>query len=186
MDRLTWYETFARLRADRQRLAAVLSGLSGSSSLHLSLHPSFVCVCFYRIAAHFHRAGHRFIARFFWHLNAIVTAADIPPQADFGPGLVILSPPATALMGVAGRNLTVMPCAGMGGELGRREDIGAGPGLPLLGDDVLLEPHTGILGPIRIGHRVKVPAGVVLTQDVPDDCAVEGPPPRFIRRQDLS
>ena len=185
LDRLTWKQTFSRLRADRRRLAELLTDLQGHRPAALTFHPSYICVFLYRIANHFFRAGHRFVARFFWHLNTLLTGADISAPADLGEGLVIVSPPGTAIMGSAGRNLTVMPCAGLGGEVGRREDIGAGPGLPLLGDDVILEPHCGVLGPVKVGHRVRVPAGIGLTQDVPDDMLVEGPAPRFLRRRDL-
>src|SRR4029077_20112239 len=110
---------------------------------------------------------------------------DISPPAELGEGLVIMSPAGTAISGVADRNLTLMPCAGVGGEVGRWEDVGAGPGLPVLGSDVVLEPHCGVLGPIRVGHRVRLCAGVVVTRDVADDTMVEGPALRFLRRRDL-
>src|SRR5438105_5363064 len=108
------------------------------------MHPSFLCVLFYRLSNHFFRAGNKRIARVFWHLNMLITGADISPPVDLGGGLVIMTPAGTAIMGNAGRNLTVMACAGLGGEIGRHEDIGAGPGLPVLGDDVILEPHCGV------------------------------------------
>lgn len=184
LERLSWKETFSRLRADRCRLAALLETQQGRPAGTLIFHPSFVCVFLYRISNHFFRAGHRWVARFFWHLNAILTGADISEPDDLGEGLVIISPPGTAIMGKAGRNLTVMPGAGLGGELGRWEDVGAGPGRPVVGDDVILEPHCGIMGPVRVGHRVRVAAGIGVTQDVPDDTLVEGPQPRFIRRRD--
>ena len=148
-------------------------------------HPSFLCALLHRLSHHFFRAGHRYVARFFWHLNVLLTGADISEPCDLGEGLVIVSPPGVAIMGKAGRNLTVMPCAGLGGELGRREDVGAGPGLPVLGDDVVLEPHCGVLGPVRIGHRVRLEAGTVVSEDVPDDTVISGPEPRFLRRRDL-
>ena len=148
-------------------------------------HPSFVCALLFRLSNHSYRAGHQRLARLVWHLNVIATGADISEPNDIGEGLLITSPPGTAITAKAGRNLTVMPCAGLGGELGRWEDVGAGPGLPVLGDDVTLEPHSGVLGPVRIGHRVRLTAGTVVTQDVPDDTIVEGPRPRFVRRRDL-
>lgn len=148
-------------------------------------HPSFVCVFLYRISNHLYRAGHRLLARLVWHLNTLLTGADISEPANLREGLVILSPPGVAVMGTAGRNLTIVACAGLGGEIGRLEDVGAGPGLPVVGDDVTLEPHTGILGPVRIGSRVRVKAGFTAVVDVPDDAVVEGARPRLIRRQDL-
>lgn len=183
LQRITWSETFARIGADRRRLRQLTEELRGSAPGPLLLHPSFVCVLLYRISNHFYRGGHRYIARFFWNLNVLLTGADISEPADIDAGLVVVSPAGTAIMGKAGRNLTVMPCAGIGGEVGRREDIGAGPGFSVIGDDVILEPHGGVLGPVKVGHRVRVPANVGLTQDVADDTILEGPRPKFLHRR---
>lgn len=186
LERLTWRQTTGRLRADRRRLGEVLAvAQAAGSPVAITLHPSFICVLLYRISNHFYRAGHKYVARFFWQLNFLLTGADISEPADIDEGLVIMSPPGTAIMAKVGRNLTVMPCAGLGGELGRREDVGAGPGLPVVGDDVILEPHSGVLGPVVVGHRVRVPAGIGITRDVPDDTLLQGLEVRFLSRRDL-
>jgi serine O-acetyltransferase len=182
---LTWRETRSRLRADRRRLAASL-GRDGGGSWVTLIHPSFVCAFLYRLSHHLHRSGRRFLARMCWQFNTLLTGADISPPSDLGEGLLIVNPPGTAISGSAGRNLTVMPSSGMGAEVGRRQDIGAGPGLPLLGDDVVLGAHTGVLGPVRIGHRVHIKTGAVVTFDVPQDTVVEGPVARMLRRKDLT
>jgi serine O-acetyltransferase len=177
-ERLTIRETLVRIRADRRRLGELLGR-------PLLFHRSLVCVVLYRISNHFFRAGRHHLARIVWHLNTFLTGADISPPADLGEGLVILSPPGTAIMARAGRNLTVMPLAGLGSELGRREDVGAGAGLPVLGDDVVLEPHSGVLGPVRIGDRVRIGAGALALTDLDDDAVLEAPAPRHIKRHDL-
>ncbi len=182
---LTWPQTFARLRADRKRLAEILDDGEGNPPPFLSLHPSFLCVFLYRISHHFHRAGHKYIARLFWHCNTLLTGADISPPADLGEGLVILNPPGTSIMAQVGRNCTMMPLSGLGSELGRREDIGAGPGLAVVGDDVLIEPCAGALGPIHIGNRVRIGALTVVVKDLPDDAVVESAHARFLKRRDL-
>lgn len=180
---ITWKETRLRLRADRSRLRQVLEQQRGSAIL-LSLHPSWICVLLHRVSHFFFRRGHRFVARFVWHLNVMLTGADISEPCDLGGGLLVVSPAGVSFMGSAGRNLTIMPLCGVGSELGRREDLGAGPGLPVLGDDVVLDPVSGVLGPIRVGDRVRVAAGTVVTRDVPSDTIVTGPSARFIRRSD--
>ncbi|HVZ19020.1 MAG TPA: hypothetical protein VG897_18025 [Terriglobales bacterium] len=172
------------MRADRRRLQRLLS--SDGRVPRILLHPSLICVVLYRISHQFSGAGHTLLARFIAHFNQFLTGADISPATDIDEGLVILTPPGTALFGKAGRNLTVMPCSGLGGEIGRVEDIGAGPGLPVLGDDVILEPHCGVLGPARVGSRVRICAGVLVTRDVPDDSVAEGPPPRLLAKQHSS
>lgn len=178
---ITWRETFARLREDRARIRSVMHG---GKRRGLLFHPSFVCVALYRVSHKLHESGWNTLSRMFWILNVVLTGSDLSPGSDLGGGLVIVSPPGVALAGKAGRNLTVMPLVGLGGELGRREDVGAGPGLPVLGDDVVLEPHTGVLGPVRVGNRVHAAAGTIVTVDVPDDSRVEGPRVRFLSRAD--
>jgi serine O-acetyltransferase len=181
-----WRTTLACLSADRRRIVQLLSG-QGNVVGGAWLHPSFVCVVLYRLAHYFHVKGHSLAARLLGQMNSFVTGADIPPATDAGEGLVIVSPAGTALYGKAGRNLTVMPCAGIGGELaGRREDIGGGPGFPVLGDDVVLEPHVGILGPCRVGDRARITAGTAIFSDVPPDTVAEGPRPRFRHRTDAT
>lgn len=184
MQQLTWKETRAYLRTDHERLLSLLAAkYPDDPPRRAYLHASFICVLLYRISNYFYRKKHRLTARFFWHINLVMTGADISEPADIGEGLVIFNPPGVAIMGTAGRNLTVMPCAGIGGELGRHEDIGAGPGFCLIGDDIVLEPHSGILGPVRVGNRVRVCAHAAVTRDVPDDTIVAGPRPRFITPQ---
>jgi serine O-acetyltransferase len=182
---LPWSVTRARLRADRARLSGLLEAAQGAPPRFVSLHPSFVCVLLHRLSHHHFRAGRRHLARLFWHANVVITGADISPPADLGEGLVVMSPPGTAVSGKAGRNLTLMPLAGLGGEVGRRDDVGAGPGLPVLGDDVVMEPNCGVLGPVRVGSRVRIGAAVAVTQDVPDDTIAAAHRPRLVRRRDL-
>jgi serine acetyltransferase len=177
---LTWKMTKSRLHEDKRRLVQMLAYEPPNRSIYL--HPSLICVVLYRVSHSFHRRGRTLLARLIAHLNEVLTGADISPAAELDGGLVILSPPGTAIFGKAGRNLTVMPCSGLGGEIGRHEDVGAGPGLPVVGDDVVLEPHCGVLGPVRVGSRVRVRAGVMVTRDIPDDYVAEGPPPRFMAR----
>lgn len=183
LHRLHWRDTLARLRADHARLVA-LAGAQEIGTLWQALRrqPAMQCVALYRLSNHLWRSDRRWPARLVWHLNLLLTGADISEPADLGPGLVIPNPAGVAIMGTAGRNLTVLACAGLGGEIGRREDVGAGPGLSLLGDDVLLRPHSGVLGPVRVGHRVVVGVGIAVTSDVADDTLVEGPRARLVPR----
>jgi len=185
LEPMTWRETRRRLRADHRRLVEMLNRLGYGPRKSAYLHSSCVCVFLYRLSNYAFRLGHTLLARLLWQLNVMLTGADIAPPADLGEGLVVLCPPATAVAGKAGRNLTLMQCAGVGGEVGRWEDIGGGPGLPVLGDDVIIGPHSGVMGPVRVGSRVSISLGVGIAIPVPDDTVVEGPKVRFLRRQDL-
>lgn len=179
---ITRAETKARLRGDRERLLQLLREVHGDGDVRIGLHPSYICVLLHRWSHHHHRNGRRWLARLLWHLNTILTGADIAEISDLGPGLLIPSPAGVAIMAKAGRNLTVMPCAGLGGEMPSREDIGAGPGLPLVGDDATLGAHAGILGPVRIGDRVSIDPLACPSRDTPSDHRVLSPRFRVLKR----
>lgn len=147
------------MRQDRDRLLALRPAAR-------FLYPPYLCVFLYRISHYLQRRGNIRLARLIWHANQVLTGADIVPSARFGGGLVISHPVGISLVGVAGKNLTVMAQAGLGGEIGRLQDVGAGPGLPLLGDDVHLAPSSGVLGPVKIGSRVRLAPGCIVTRDV--------------------
>jgi serine O-acetyltransferase len=161
------------IRADRRRFRQWY-GIDFSG-----WHPGYICVVLYRISHYLHRAGHKYAARVVWHCNGVLTGGDIAPAVEIGPGLLIPCPAGVAIAGKVGRNFTVLMCSGLGSELGRHEDVGAGAGLPLVGDDVFLEAHTGVLGPVRVGNRVRIKAGAVLTTDIPDDSVALAPAARF-------
>lgn len=176
----TWSQTRQRLRADRARVRQ--SCAPEADGIGVYLHPAFVCVLLHRLSHHFHRRGHRWLARLWWHLNTMASGADISAPADLGAGLLIPNPVGVAIAGRAGRNLTVMAGSGLGGELGRREDVGAGPGLPWLGDDVWIEARSGVMGPVRVGDRVRIRTGLPVASDVPDDTDVRWSPPTVAER----
>lgn len=169
---ITWRETRARLRADRARLEAHFDALPGGRPAFMWLQPSYQCVLLHRLSFYFHSRGNRLLARTFWQLNLFLTACDIAPVSDIGPGLVVHFPLAVGLIGTVGKNTTIEGHAGIGGGTRRHADIGAGPGLPVIGDDVVLGWGALVMGPIRVGHRVVIGHGAVVTADVPDDAVV--------------
>ncbi|MCC7156178.1 MAG: hypothetical protein IT161_16495 [Bryobacterales bacterium] len=166
------------IEADRTRLRQWYGGPVSR------LHPAFACVYLYRLSHYLYQRGHPYAARFVWHCNTYITGSDLPPMAEIGAGLVIPCPAGAAVAAKVGRNFTLMPGAGVGSEIGRYEDIGAGPGLPVLGDDVVMEPRSGVLGPIRVGHRARICAGATATADVPDGASVVGPLARFLKLEE--
>ncbi|PKG93209.1 hypothetical protein CXF95_26880 [Paraglaciecola sp. MB-3u-78] len=171
--RLTFSEVKRRICWDHRRLLNMLNekGIRNRKSAYF--HPSFHAVLFYRLANYFQARGSSWLGRMIWHFNLLWTGADISEHADIGEGFVVLHPAGVAVMGSAGKNLTVSACSGLGGETGRFEDIGAGPGFCLIGDNVILEPHSGVLGPVTVGNNVIISAVVAVTFDVPDNTTVE-------------
>ena len=49
---------------------------------------------------------------------------------------------------------------------------------PSIGPDCLIGAGATLVGDIRVGRGVKIGAGAVVAQDVPDDCTVVAQPPR--------
>ena len=78
------------------------------------LHPAHICVAPVPDIQSSVPGRAPLSARLVWHLNLVLTGADISEPADLGRDPVIMHPPGTAIMGTAGRNLTVMACAGIG------------------------------------------------------------------------
>ncbi len=181
--RLSWRQTCATLRTDHTRLCQERLLRTPYTGGPAWLSGSFLCVVLFRLSHYFYCARHTWLSRILWHLNCLLTGADISEPAEIGAGLVILHPAGTALMGTIGRNLTVMACAGIGGEVGRDEKVASWPGVPLVGDDVVLEPHTGILGPVIVGNRVRICAGACVSRAIPDDTVVESPRTRYFTAQ---
>lgn len=169
---LTWGETRRRLGEDEARIRDMLRARFGVEPVLLLFDPSWRCVALHRAAHCLWRRGARKSARLLVQLNSVLTGADIHPNCDFGGGLLIPHPAALTASGNAGRNLTMMPLSGIG-MLPRPEDVGAGPGLPVLGDDVWLGAGCGVLGPVRVGDGTRLQPGASLTRDVPRDSLVE-------------
>ncbi|MAG56491.1 MAG: serine acetyltransferase [Planctomycetes bacterium] len=169
------------MREDRARLRTYIERDGAPRPFLIALYPSYACVLMHRISHYFWRRGWHRLGRLIWHLNMVVTGADIGPVSNLGPGLLVPFPAAVSIYGTAGRHLTCMPLSGLGGELGRDEDVGAGPGLPHLGDGVTLGHHAGVLGPVRIGNRVRLGPGCIVASDLEDDASVEPAPIRQLK-----
>ena len=156
--------------ADRRRLEQVLRE-RGLAPGGVMWSPSFACVVLYRISHYLFANGRTIAARLVWQLNLFATGADISPMCRLGDGLVVIHPVAVVLVGSAGRCLTVEGHGGLGGGLAM-DDIGAGPGLPLLGDEVHLGRGASVLGPVRIGDHVIVGPGCTVVRDLPGGAEV--------------
>ncbi|AWB23800.1 hypothetical protein DA075_25315 [Methylobacterium currus] len=171
---LTWREVRARLARDRERLEGCFRAYGMDVPRVLWLHPSYQCVLLYRLSTYLFRHGRRFLARLIWHANLFLTGADFSPISEIGPGLVVLHPVSTQIFGRIGADCTMWGHGGIGG--GRSgEDIGAGPGLPVVGDRVEFEPRSMALGPVQIGDDCVLGAGSIVMSDIETGTVVEVP-----------
>ena len=84
------------------------------------------------------------------------------------------------LFGRIGARVTVQGDGGCGGGFGV-DDIGGGPGYPVLGDDVVLGFSAKVLGPVRVGDGVHVGPCTLVTSDLAAGALVLWPKPRVMQ-----
>ncbi len=156
------------LRADAMRLRRYLRSKYGYVPLTWFMEPAWLCVVLHRLSHRGWLRGSGKSARFWMQLNSLLTGADIQPASDLGGGLLIPSPTGITISAKAGDNLTVLALAGLGGNRPTK-DVGAGPGLPLVGRDVQVGQFTGIQGAITVGDAVLFYPGAGAVVNVPSD-----------------
>ena len=155
-----WAEMRDALRADR---AHWRRRGCGSALPRRGYH----AVWLYRLSRYAHERGWRMAAWLLWLMNGWWTGADIPPSSRIAGGLFLPYPFGAIIAGAVGRDVAFGAQASIGGLLKAPDrDIGGGPGLPVLGDGVVLEPGAIVLGAIRIGDGARLGPRTVLLKDV--------------------
>lgn len=140
-------------------------------------YPGFHALVLYRLAHWLYLSEIAFIPRLLSHIGRFLTGIEIHPGAtigrgvfiDHGMGVVIGE---TAIIGdycLIYQNATL---GGTGKESGKRH--------PTLGTHVVVGAGSKVLGNINIGDRVRIGAGSIVLQDVPEDCTVVGIPGRIV------
>lgn len=96
---------------------------------------------------------------------------------EIGGGWVLMHGFGVVLNGGAkiGRNCTMYH----GVTIGVANDLEK---MPVIGDDVFIGADAKILGGVHIGNHVKIGAGAIVVEDVPDNCTVVGPKAKIIQR----
>lgn len=173
---ITRKETCQRLAVDRKRLLDLLKA-SGETGRFMWMMPAWQAAWLHRWSHYHFTNGRRLLSRAYWHLNLLLTGADISPITNIGPGVLFTSPFAVVLVGHFGTNVTICGHVAVGGGMAR-EDIGAGLGLPVVGDDVVLHFNALVLGPVRIGNGAQVGARCLVTRDIPAGGVVASYEPR--------
>lgn len=59
-------------------------------------------------------------------------------------------------------------------------ETGTGPGVPVIGDDVMIGAGAIVLGPVTVGDGAIIAGGAVVIEDVPSGAIVVGPKSRTI------
>lgn len=139
--------------------------------------PGLHAIWRHRRAHWFYQHGRKNIALFISFINRSMTGIEIHPAAKIADGFFI-----DHGMGVVigetteiGQNVTLykgVVLGGTGKEHGKRH--------PTIGHNVVVSSNAIVLGSIKIGNNVKIGAGSVVLNDVPDNCTVVGVPGRIV------
>lgn len=108
---------------------------------------------------------------------ANITKIWIPPAVKIGADFHIVH---------GEGSLSIHPHTVIGDRLGVMHNVTIGtnmrPGAPVIGNDVFIGVNSTILGPIKIGDRVRIAANTAVTTNVPSDSIVVGSPAKIYKR----
>jgi serine O-acetyltransferase len=143
----------------------------------ITTYPGVHALLAHRLAHRLWSSGWRFTARFLAFLGRLLTNVDIHPGAVIGRRFFIDHGACVVIGETAeiGNDVTLYHGVTLGGTSWRK-----GKRHPTLADGVTVGAGAKILGPIRIGERVRVGANSVVVKDVPADRTVVGVPGRVV------
>ena len=169
---MTFLQTLRNIKSDYIRMAQMQGiKLFPIRFLFVGITPSIVALTLYRLSHYFYVKRLRILAWLLWLFNQYLTGVDITPSTEIGESCYIGHPVGTIISGKLGKNVMLFAAPSIGGGMGRG-DVGAGEGLPVIGDNVVIGIRAMILGPIRIGNNVTIGAGALVIKDVKDDVSV--------------
>ncbi len=142
-------------------------------------YPGLHALVAYRFAHRLYKWKIPLIPRIISYLTRIVTGIEIHPGArigrrffiDHGEGVVIGE---TTIIGNDVLIYQQVTLGGTGKESGKRH--------PTLGNNVIVGAGAKVLGSIVIGDHVRIGAGSVVVEDVPERSTVVGIPGRIVHR----
>jgi serine O-acetyltransferase len=177
---LSWAETRALIGSDMARLAQHLGQAESlPHRLYYFCLPGFQALFWHRISRYLLLKGWKNSARLVSLMAIYLTRAELPPTTSIGPSALIAHATGVYVFGRIGARMTIRGDGGFGGGFGG-EDIGGGPGYPVAGDDVVIAFGARVLGPVRIGDRVHVGPGALVTTDIDTGSLVLWAKPRVI------
>ncbi len=180
---LTWRRTRALIRSDFDRLVAWYGGGPLHKRVYWFFQPNFQAMFLYRLYRHLYVKGWHNLSRLLFTYSLYLTGVEIAPTTSIGPACLINHAFGIVLFGKFGARLSLYGQCGTGTGLGSHDDIGGGPGYPVVGDDVVFGIKALALGPIRIGNRVRLGPATFIACDVPADASVITLPSRIIKVQ---
>jgi serine O-acetyltransferase len=179
-------ESWRRLRRDYAGFRKIFNKQPGLGSLlSACLSPSMIAIAMHRAAHFFYSRGWTLVSDGIYLLAFLLTGAEISPASRIGGGLVIFHTTAVAIHAVLGQDVVVTSRVVMGTD-GGTVDVGAGPGLPVVGSGVYIGANCLVLGPRRVGDHAVLYANSLITRDIPEGGRVFGIPGRVINAARLA
>ncbi len=147
----------------------------------LFLYPGLHAIWLHRLAHWLWQRRLYFLGRAVSHLNRFLTAIEIHPGAQIGPGFFIDHGMGTVIGETAevGEDVTLYHNVTLGGVSWEKKKRH-----PTVGDHVVIGAGAQILGPVRIGAHSRIGANSVVVKDVPAESVVVGVPGRVESRAD--
>ncbi|MDP9912341.1 serine acetyltransferase [Variovorax boronicumulans] len=149
-----------------ERLVLHLRANSFGHRCYYAMLPGFQALFWHRISRYLFLHGWTRASRLISLFSMYLTRSELPPTTSIGPSALIAHATGVYIFGHIGARMTVHGNGGFGGGFGE-EDIGAGPGYAMVGDDVVMGFGARAYGAIRIGNGVKFGPGTQVMKDVP-------------------
>ncbi|MBS0342919.1 MAG: hypothetical protein JSS56_20590 [Proteobacteria bacterium] len=176
---LSWAQTRELMRRDFARYRPLMGEhVSLPKKIFWLLLPATLGLLAYRTYRYAYLRGWRNLANLMFLINRYVTGMDIPPSTSIGGGC-LLGHGEVVLCGRIGENFTMMGHGGVGGGF-NDDDVGAGPGLPVLGDNIVMAVRSIVLGAVRIGDGARLGPACTVMRDVPPGAVVAAAPSRVM------
>jgi serine O-acetyltransferase len=153
---LTFARTRALMASDARRLITANGGGGLGQRIFWLLLPTYQALFWYRLSRYCFLRGWRNTARLIFLFNLYRTRVEIPPTTYIGEACLIAHASGVVLYGAIGDRATIFGDAKIGGGIDNSINIGAGPGYPILGDDIVMGYRASVLGPFRIGNGVRM------------------------------
>ncbi|MDY6927783.1 MAG: serine acetyltransferase [Pseudomonadota bacterium] len=175
-----------KVDAEHRRIWAVDGGLNGSGAGHL-LSRTWLATCVYRFGRYANEIDIKplkvvckvlYYPLFF--ITQGVTGISVQAHCKIQPGLVLNGTGGLFILAeTIGENFVV----GSGVTVG---NVRGSKNLPVIGNNVCIEPGAKILGEVTIGDNVLIRANSLVLTDIPDNTMAVGNPARIKRKPDES
>jgi serine O-acetyltransferase len=148
------------------------------------LLPGYQALFWYRLSRWLYLKHWRSASRLLFLFSIYWTRIEIPPTTAIGAACFLGHAP-MVLCGRIGERFTHYGDGGTGGGM-QEGDIGGGPDLPVIGNDVVFAIRAMALGPIHIGDGARLGPTCTVTRDVPAGAVVAAAAARILARPEAA